>query len=371
MSCQEYLANLSLITAQYTAQQNTTEEPDSVFLVKYLLYKIGLPILCVFGIVGNGLNVIILTRKQLQQAMDRMEKSVHLGLVALAIADFCFCIVALPMAFSPNAVLYTEQDSLAFLYYLAYQEPFINFFLLSSTWLTVAMATGRYMAICYPIHARSCVNLKATRLTILGIFLVSIIFNMPQFWRYSIPENYCAAECRCYMLQITSLYKNHFFVISYKILWAIFGVFVPLFILAFCNFCLIRALRESRRMRQLYRANKTKDSGHQLTPTLIAIVAMFIILVSPSEILKFLETWVISRADFRQYQAFMISQFVANFFQVINFSINFVLYCALNVHFRKTVRSLVCGLCHQQKYKYTPTSTLMVNISDCPDATEM
>ena len=367
---------MTLMAAQLSTK-NKTSPPDkdyAVLLTTFILYKIGAPALCIFGIIGNVLNVIVLTRKQLQQSMDRMEKSVHLGLVALAVSDMFFCVVALPTAFIPNTMIYTEEDSLMSLYYNAYGEPLFNTFLLSSTWLTVAMATGRYMGICYPLHARGFINLKATRLSISAIFIISVLFNMPQFWRYRIPENMCAANCKCYILAVSDLYKNNYFVISYKIMWAIFGVSVPLFILAFCNICLIRALKESHKMRQMYRANRTNnESGHRLTTTLITIVAMFIILVSPSEILKFLEAWVInSHGDRNRYNAFVISKFVVNFLQIINFTINFVLYCVINVHFRKTVKSVLCCMCNKQdNYKYSNTNTLSMNISECGEAMEM
>ncbi len=47
--------------------------------IQYSLYHVGLPIVCSFGIIGNILNLLILTRKQLKRTMDHMEKSVHLG----------------------------------------------------------------------------------------------------------------------------------------------------------------------------------------------------------------------------------------------------------------------------------------------------
>ena len=368
MNCEEIQRNMSL-----AALQSENNKQSTIVIVRYILDRIGLPVLCAFGILGNCLNVIILTRKQLQQSMDRMEKSVHLGLVALAVSDMLFCVVALPTSFTPATMVYTEDDPFVFLYYFMYKEPFHNIFLLSSTWLTVAMATGRYMGICYPLHARGFVNLRATRISILGIFIFSVAFNLPQFWRYTLLELPCSPKCKCYMPVIASLYKNPHFMISYKVLWAILGVFVPLFMLAFCNICLIKALRESRRMRQLYRANKTKhESGHRLTPTLIAIVAMFIILVSPSEILKFVESWVTRSNSLSTFNAFMISQLVANFLVVINFTVNFILYCVLNAHFRKTVRnSLCCVPKKQDLYKSSNHTTLVMNISDCGEAIEL
>jgi len=61
-------------------------------VVERLVNRAVAPAICVFGIIGNLLNLVVLTRKRLQCSMDRMEKSAHVGLVALAISDMMFCV---------------------------------------------------------------------------------------------------------------------------------------------------------------------------------------------------------------------------------------------------------------------------------------
>ena len=43
------------------------------------LYRRVIVSICVCGVLGNLLNLIVLTRKGLQRSMDRMEKSAHVG----------------------------------------------------------------------------------------------------------------------------------------------------------------------------------------------------------------------------------------------------------------------------------------------------
>jgi len=57
----------------------------------------------------------------------------------------------------------------------------INTFQLSSTWLTVNMALGRYIAICHPLHARGYIRPRGTRIALLVILLASCVFNVPRF----------------------------------------------------------------------------------------------------------------------------------------------------------------------------------------------
>ena len=43
------------------------------------LYRRVIVFICLCGVLGNILNLIVLTRKGLQKTMDRMEKSAHVG----------------------------------------------------------------------------------------------------------------------------------------------------------------------------------------------------------------------------------------------------------------------------------------------------
>ena len=47
--------------------------------VEDILYRRVIVFICVCGVLGNLLNLIVLTRKGLQRSMDRMEKSAHVG----------------------------------------------------------------------------------------------------------------------------------------------------------------------------------------------------------------------------------------------------------------------------------------------------
>ncbi|CAG5128466.1 unnamed protein product [Candidula unifasciata] len=83
---------------------------------------------------------------------------------------------------------------------------------------------------------------------------------------------------------------------------------------------------------------RPSDSAlNSVTATLIAVVLLFLILVSPSELMKFSVGY--APVD-KENQ--LIVRYVTNFMQVLNFSLNFVLYCAVNKTFRHTLRGLIC-----------------------------
>jgi len=64
-------------------------------VVEEFIYTKVVLIVCVFGIGGNLLNLIILSQRSLVCTMKRMEKSAHYGLIALAVSDFFVCLAVL------------------------------------------------------------------------------------------------------------------------------------------------------------------------------------------------------------------------------------------------------------------------------------
>ena len=128
----------------------------------------------------------------------------------------------------------------------------------------------------------------------------------------------------------------------YMWIYFVIAILFPLILLCYCNAYLIRALRESAKMRRQYQTAKTPsiDSTHRITLTLVIIVIMYILLVSPAEIMNFLKRMVIE--DQSKTGRFNLSLAILNSFQAINFSCNFILYCIINVHFRETVKNILC-----------------------------
>ena len=168
--------------------------------VESVLYHYVLGTICCFGILGNILNLIILSRKSLTVRMERLEKYAHNHLIALAVSDLMYCITFLPRTFKPQNIYLYPSDTSPWLLYEVYHIAVINTFLLSSSWLTVAMAVSRYVAITYPVKARERLGMMVTRIDIGIIFSVSALFNAPGYFTKTIKSEKMSARRKCVLL---------------------------------------------------------------------------------------------------------------------------------------------------------------------------
>ncbi|ESN93817.1 hypothetical protein HELRODRAFT_180468 [Helobdella robusta] len=136
---------------------------------------------------------------------------------------------------------------------------------------------------------------------------------------------------------------------SYRILWVIFGNFLPFFMLFFTNLALAREIHLSYALRRLMNrsvnnvtTNSDSEASQRITITLLCIVLMFFVLVAPSELLKHLASTSVTNTE--SNHTYILIEVVTNIMQSTNFSSNFILYCIVNPSFRKTM----CEMCRMK-----------------------
>ena len=328
---------------------NITGNKELYTQVYHILYGYGLPTICVFGFLGNVMNLIILAGKQAHRSLRRAEQSANIGLMALAVADMSFCILAFPSTFLPMEMVFHNKGFL--LYYGCNCAAVINIFIMTSTWITVAMSTERYLAICHPLKSRKVLSLTRTKVVIVLVYVLSLVFNLPMFWRYTIKQNICKQNCvtnaTTYSIEPVVLYKNEQLEHAYRFAWAVVGNFVPLFLLLLFNIALMREIHKSYAMRRRMNTNSSSahhssdsDSNNRITITLVSIVVMFFVLVAPSEALKHLA--YLFGSDLGRNYTYMTIEIITNVMQTINFSANFILYCIISPSFRRTMKDMFC-----------------------------
>ena len=312
------------------------------------LYRYVLPVICCFGILGNMLNLVILSSKSLTVRMERLEKCAHLPLIALAVSDLMYCAAVLPHSFMHEPFV---QDSYIspWLLYDAYHGAVINTFLLCSSWLTVAMAVSRYIAICYPVKARQHLGITTTRMGIISIFVISVTFNVPRYFQKAIYKVQCQEGGYSYFAFHGLLRKHCHAEHIYLWIYFVIGILFPLTAVVFCNIYFIKALRASRKLHRStcrYSPSATSHSNNPnvLTLTFSIIVGLYILLVTPAEVIQFYKDYIFEYFSENQnvVDDYSLTIAVFNILQTLNFTVNFVLYSMINVHFRRVIESLVC-----------------------------
>ena len=300
-----------------------------------LLSKVAFSI-AVFGVIGNMLNIWILTHKGLQTSMGRMEKFAHTGLISLAISDMMFCLLVLPLSHISVHDYQTQNPYDFKSLYNQYQNALINTFLLSSTMLTVTMAAGRYVAIVHPIRARQFIGMTCARRLISLVFFACVAFNVPRFWKFKMTEIQCVSTGEKYYFRQDGPYKD--FEVVYLALYFVFGILIPLILLAYCNIFLIKALHQSKKRITRFRKNEPQqETSQRITLTLVIIIIFYLVLIVPAELITVFKEFADLIGFSISSDLFNMSVAIVNVLQSINFSFNFFLYCIINTHFRHIV----------------------------------
>lgn len=300
-------------------------------------FEIVIPIISFLGIVGNILNLLVLTRRRMLSSMDRLEKSATYGLVALALSDMLFCLSVFPHTFINEEAYTVDKGHQYVLYYKLYGIAMVNLFLMVSTWLIVTMSINRYIVVVNPLHARSTLSTFRTVFTISSVYAISTVITLPFFFHHKV------AKCKDFEDEIQYEFRarfpkhiTHSILFYIQWIWPIVADFIPIGILAFCNTRLIWELRKATSKRKRTAHGQTvRDSHHKVTLTLVIIVLMLLFLVSPSEILRYINPY----KSWGKVGHVVAS--VTNMLQALNFAFNFVLYCVLSANFRHTIKAML------------------------------
>ena len=336
ISCSSGSANFTLLPAD----QNRTYHQTVIEALKYGTYDIALPIVFVLGIVANILNIMIFVKGRFRHTLDEIERCAATGLIALAISDLLFCAVGLPAPFlSRHTRSGGHALQLIALYYKTYKTPLVNLFLFSSTWLIVAISVERYLAVCHPIRARWRIRVWKTAIVDVVVFVVSVLVNIPGFFKYELKKTPCQLNCQCYFVAFTSLYANKTYREAYKILWVTLGTFIPLVLMAFCNARLVMEIYRSRTLDIKHRPTNPPDRycTSRITLILVSIVFLYFILVCPSTALGFLGETVLNFQSENAYFGYQVAIVIFNLSQAVYFAMNFALYCSMSRPFRDSV----------------------------------
>lgn len=295
-----------------------------------------LPIICLVGIVGIILTVIVLSRKH-------MSTSTNCYLTSLAITDLCF-LLFLGIKFVEISL--SREGHYIYVVISNYIHIFLDMFLLASVWLTVMLAIERYIAICHPLRAMSICTVQRARFIILGIFVFSLACRLPNFFRYRVIsfKDECLQK-EVVFFEHTAMGKDETFRRLYAwIVNCFICAVLPFSALLFLNGCLIREIHRSTNYLRYHLAIdsnvQTIITGEEvkITMMLISVIIVFFVCQAPYVILAAIKAILLDQI----FEHFKLLTDVTNLLLVLRSSFNFVLYCWFSEKFWNTFKRTFC-----------------------------
>jgi hypothetical protein len=310
-------------------------------------------IVCVFGIVSNVLNIIVLTRKH-------MKSPTNFILTALAIADmltmstYPIMAIYLYIFTSPDCV--NPQHPRGWMYFILFHNLFIVTCHNMAMWLTVTLAVFRYIFVCQHTKAAVLCSMERAKLTVGVVVVATVVSCVPNYFMYEVKDigrdpKMMNRTVSCYWIVPSTIANNNPDFQNF-VRW-LFGVVIkilPCVLMAFLSTLLIVAMQQAkkRRARLLNKVSRIVDHDHQssehnrTTYMLVGVVICFIITEIPQGILA----WI-SAVNTNFWSAVYVHLGdLMDILVLVNSAVNFILYCIMSQQFRNTFKSLfVC--CNQ------------------------
>ncbi|XP_045164658.2 G-protein coupled receptor dmsr-1-like [Mercenaria mercenaria] len=310
-------------------------------------------IVCIFGVLSNILNVIVLTRRH-------MITPTNCILTALAIADFLTMLTYLVYAtyfYIATEPKWEANHSQGWMYFILVHNHFIITCHNMAMWFTVSLAVFRYIFVCHHVIGNRLCSLQRAVLTITIIVIATIIVCIPNYFLYKVVKltEIVPVNVTGYWIVDSDFVKAHDF---YKVLifW-FFGVIMkvaPCILLTLLSSMIILTMHQAskRRVRLL---QQTRSSDHDVnhehnrtTWMLVSVVLFFVITEMPQGILA-----MISGLNDHFFQEIYSNLGdVLDLLVLLNSAVNFILYCIMSQQFRDTFKNLFVlnWMCQRQQY---------------------
>jgi G protein-coupled receptor 139 len=345
-------ADYNLTTIMTTSNSVVTDAPQKyyygaetleVFMNGYKPYHGFIAAaVCVFGIVANILNIIVLTRRNMISATNCI-------LTGLAVSDGLTMVAYLPYALRFYVLYGTEPtperntlDAIRFMLFFACFSVVVH---TVSIWLTVTLAVFRYIFIKYPRRGALLCSLSRAKLAVFLVYLVTLLVCIPNFVTISVqghPKEMANGTIIIWIVNFKLETPVDRFLTNFNFwIQATLVKLVPCVGLTILSILLVRTMKkaESRR-RNLQKASARAgedDSGrdrktNRTTRMLLAVVILFLITEFPQGVLNALSGFL---PHFQEEIYNPLGDFV-DILALINNGINFILYCTMSKQFRDT-----------------------------------
>ncbi|KAL9880021.1 putative G-protein coupled receptor B0563.6 isoform 2-T2 [Glossina fuscipes fuscipes] len=329
----------------------SNEDPRTEILREYS-YGIILPIICALGIIGNVLNLVVLTRRN-------MRGTAYIYMRAYSTAALLAIVFAIP--FGIRMLVHKDRgqwQEFGPAFYTAHLELFLgNGCLGVGVMMLLILTIERYVSVCHPSFTRPVMGPPG--LTVFLTTVLTFIIYLPSVFRGELIKCILQNDGNfVYFRRDNNVFLRTIFYSIYKVMLEVIFKLIPTVLIAGLNLRIMMVYRktcERRRKMILTRASYIKDEDprkfaeeRRLFLLLGSTSILFLACVSPMAILHMtIASEVLPIFSFQVFRA------LANLLELTNYSITFYIYCLFSEDFRNTLMRTVkwpwikTQLCHQ------------------------
>ena len=231
--------SMDIELANRPSEMPTGSTTEQCLLTKLIVHSIIGGCICVIGFIGNIVSMRVFGK-------DKQSPVAAYMLQWLAITDNIF--IALWALHFPARYLILYSEAVTHPMWLVvrvYSYPLLFTAQMATIWITVVIATSRYIAVCLPYKAMHYITLPYSRKAIALTWLFAIVYNIPRFFEVTITfDNTTNATSPIATHSRTSLGGNTIYnLVYFDILYYITSFISPLLLLAILNSRLTIAYR--------------------------------------------------------------------------------------------------------------------------------
>ena len=303
--------------------------------------------LCLFGIVGNILTLLVFRKFNKNSSDQKSRSSAPLLLSGLALSDSLLLFALLIMKTIPSFISFTKIYPQLFLtgtywYWFAYGWPCVGVTLTINTWVTVLITIHRFIAIISPHKAGIYCTYSKAKMHLMIFVVMATIYALPTFWELQIFKVTNHYNETIYVPSHGKLSLDNWYQFLYKTtLYYLLMYIIPWILLAVMTVFLLKAVKQAQHFRSQMRNNPTQgDNTEDITMSLIAVVVTSLVCRPWEPIRRIIDVILQEQAKCGHYYFYF--EEIPPFFTVLNSSVNFVFYCLFLKRFPESLKSLFC-----------------------------
>ncbi|XP_071536083.1 probable G-protein coupled receptor B0563.6 [Panulirus ornatus] len=305
--------------------------PQHIYQVKYVAYGILLPVLVCLGVLGDLLNLVVLTR-------PNMTGVAYVYMRGYAAASLFALLCAIPFT---QRVLAHEMGRWSSYYVAAFHAHVVLYFGNSCIGIGVvmllALTVERFISVCYPAKARNLCGTTRAYVTVAVIPITTFVLYSPYLLLAHVVSCRTDSGSVVHMKHVNTWLMDSPWFQAYKWILELAFKFIPAIILVYLN---VRIIRTYKAVCEKRRKMTNKVSGEQrrqyaeesrLMFLLGGTSTLFFVCMTPMIVLS-----LTIHHPRKQSVAFEVFRATANVLEVTNFAVTFYIYCVFSKDFRET-----------------------------------